>query len=74
MISYKPLFRLLLDKNMTKSELRKGVGFSPSTLSKISKNEYVALEIIDRICTYLNCNVGDVIEHLPVEDIKKHHS
>ena len=44
MISYKPLFRLLLEKDMTKTQLREAVGFSPATLAKMSKGEYVSLE------------------------------
>lgn len=61
-ISYKPLFKLLLEKDMTKTQLREAVGFSTSTLAKMSKNEYVSLEIIDNICLYLNCKIEDVVE------------
>ena len=62
MISYKPLFRLLLERDMTKTQLREAVGFSPATLAKMSKCEYVSLETIENICKYLNCRVEDVIE------------
>ena len=62
MISYKPLFRLLLERDMTKTQLREAVGFSPATLAKMSKSEYVSLETIENICKYLNCRVEDVIE------------
>ncbi len=65
MISYKPLFKLLLEKNMTKTQLRESLGFSKGTLAKMSKNEYVSLEIINNICTFLNCKIEDVIEHIP---------
>ena len=51
MISYKPLFRLLLEKNMSKTQLREAIGFSTATLAKLSKGEYVSLEILDKICT-----------------------
>lgn len=47
---------------MTKTQLRETVGFSTSTLAKMSKNEYVSLEIIDNICLFLNCKIEDVIE------------
>ena len=47
---------------MTKTQLRESVGFSTSTLAKMSKNEYVSLEIIDNICLYLNCKIEDVVE------------
>lgn len=61
-ISYKPLFKLLLEKDMTKTQLREAVGFSTSTLAKMSKNEYVSLEIVDNICLYLDCKIEDVVE------------
>lgn len=62
MISYIPLFKLLLDRNMTKTELRKGVGMSTTTLAKLSKNEYVSLSVIENICKYLDCKIEDVVE------------
>ena len=65
MISYKPLFRLLLERDMTKTQLREAVGFSPATLAKMSKGEYVSLETIENICKYLNCRVEDVIKIQP---------
>ena len=65
MISYKPLFRLLLERDMTKTQLRTEVGFSSATLAKMSKGEYVSLETIENICKYLNCRVEDVIEIQP---------
>lgn len=64
MISYKPLFRLLLEKNMSKTQLREAIGFSTATLAKLSKGEYVSLEILDKICTYMQCNIVDVIEYV----------
>lgn len=62
MISYKPLFRLLLERDMTKTQLRKAVGFSSATLAKMSKGEYISLETVENICKYLNCKIEDVIE------------
>lgn len=50
---------------MTKTQLRESVGFSSSTLAKMSKGEYVSLETIDNICQYLNCRVEEAIEILP---------
>ena len=47
---------------MTKTQLREAVGFSTSTLAKMSKNEYVSLEIIDNICLYLDCKIENVVE------------
>lgn len=65
MISYKPLFRLLLERDMTKTQLRQSVGFSSATLAKMSKNEYVSLETLDNICQFLNCKIEDIIEIQP---------
>ena len=47
---------------MTKTQLRESIGFSTSTLAKMSKNEYVSLEIIDNICLFLKCEIEDVIK------------
>ena len=55
MISYKPLFRLLLERDMTKTQLREAVSFSSATLAKMSKGEYISLETIENICKHLNC-------------------
>ena len=65
MISYKPLFRLLLEKDMTKTNLKEAIGFSSATLARLSKGEYVSLELLDKICSYLHCNIEDVVEHVP---------
>ena len=62
MISYKPLFRLLLEIDMTKTQLREAVGFSSATLAKMSKGEYISLETIESICKYLDCRIEDVID------------
>ena len=70
-ISYKPLFRLLLEKDMTRTQLRESIGFSTSTLAKMSKNEYVSLEIIDNICLHLNCNIEDVVKIEHIKNRKK---
>ena len=65
MFSYKPLLHTLIEKNMTKSQLGQMLGCSKSTLAKISKDEYVSLEILDKICTLVNCKIEDVIRHQP---------
>lgn len=65
MISYKPLFHQLIDRDMKKSQLREAVGFGTNQLSAMSKNEYIAMETIDKICKYLDCKIEDVIEYVP---------
>ncbi|WP_425533919.1 helix-turn-helix domain-containing protein [Terrisporobacter petrolearius] len=62
MITYDKLWKLLIDKKMTKTELREKVGFSTNTLAKLSKNESVTVATLEKICLYLDCNVEDIIE------------
>ena len=62
MITYDNLWKLLIDKKMTKTELREKVGFSTNTLSKLSKNESVTVATLEKICLYLDCKIEDVIE------------
>lgn len=63
--SYKPLWKLLIDKDMTKKELMEATNISKSTMDKMGRSEIVSLEIIDRICNYFECNIEDVVEHCP---------
>lgn len=65
MFSYKPLLKLLIDKNMTKTQLREQLGISMATLAKISKNEYISMKVLDDICSLLNCNIEDIVKHQP---------
>ena len=62
MFSYKPLLRLLVEKDMNKTQLREATGMSMNTLAKISKNEYVSMSTLDSICKYFRCRIEDVIE------------
>lgn len=66
--SYNPLKKLLIDKNIKLEELRKALGLSSATSSKINKNEYVSMEVLDKICNYLNCSIEDVITHIKEGD------
>lgn len=66
--NYNKLWKLLIDKGMTKTDLRIKTGMSTSTLAKMSNNENVSMEIILRICEILECNVGDIIDATKVED------
>ena len=65
MFSYKPLLKLLVDKNMTKTQLREQLGISMATLAKISKDEYISMKVLDDICSLLNCKIEDIVEHQP---------
>ncbi|MCQ2470420.1 MAG: helix-turn-helix transcriptional regulator [Clostridia bacterium] len=61
-VTFKKLWILLIEKNITKAQLRQIAGLSQSTLTKLNKNEYVSLEIITRICEALDCDIGDIVE------------
>ena len=67
MFSYKPLMRLLLEKDMSKTQFRDFVDISPSTLAKISKNKNISMDILNNICCKLDCKIEDIIEYVPDE-------
>ena len=64
-VSYNRLFKLLIDRKMRKKDFCELAGVSTSTMSKMGRDEIVSLEVIDRICQKLNCNVEDILEILP---------
>lgn len=70
--TYKPLWKLLIDKDMTKKELMQKTGISKSTVDKMWRGEIVSLDIIDRICNYFDCSIEDVVEHINQEKEAKH--
>ena len=61
--SYDPLWKILIDKKMTKEKLRTAIKVSPATIAKMGRNENVAMSVLDRICTYLDCQLDDVVEY-----------
>ena len=63
-ISYKKLWVLLIQKDISKATLRKDVGLSTGTMSKLNKGEEVALSVLIRLCDYLDCDIGDICEVL----------
>lgn len=63
MISYKPLWVTLVDRDLKKKDLIEMADISSATVAKMGKNEYVALEVIDKICAALNCEISDVVAH-----------
>lgn len=60
-LNYNRLWKLLIEKGMTKTELRTKAEMSTSTLAKMSKNEIVSMEVIVRICQVLDCDIGDIV-------------
>ena len=64
-VSYNKLWKLLIDRNIKKLELRDMVNISNNTLAKLSKNEPVALTVLEKICSTLHCNIGDIVDYVP---------
>ena len=61
-VSYKKLWKLLIDKDMKKKDLREVAGISTSSMAKLGKNENVNTEILVKICKALNCDISDIME------------
>lgn len=70
-VSYKKLFKLLIDKEMKKKQLCELTGISPSTISKMAKDDVVSMEIVARICDKLNCTFDDIVEIVLDGEISK---
>ncbi|QDY83515.1 helix-turn-helix transcriptional regulator [Paenibacillus polymyxa] len=64
MISYKPFQKLLIDREIKKQDLLRMTGISSATMAKLNTNEYVSLEVIDKLCAALGCQPGDLLEHV----------
>lgn len=64
-ISYKKLFKLLIDRNLKKKDLQRATGLSASSITKLAKDENVSMDVIDRVCTALCVDVGDIVEIVP---------
>ncbi len=60
--SYNKLWKLLIDKNMMKKDLIAKTGITSSTIAKMGKNKAVSMEVLGKICTALDCNIGDIVD------------
>lgn len=60
-ISYNNLLKLLIDRGMTKTDLRIKAGLTTSAIAQLGKNEYVSLKVIEKICDALDCDISDVV-------------
>lgn len=61
-ISYKKLWVMLIERDITRVQLRKDLNLATGTMTKLNKGEEVALSVLLRICAYLNCDIGDICE------------
>jgi DNA-binding Xre family transcriptional regulator len=64
-ISYKKLWKLLIDKDMTAVDLRQATGIAPNTMTKLRRDEEVSMTVLVKICTVLNANIGDIMDLVP---------
>ena len=67
-VSYKKLWKLLIDKDMKKKDLLATAGISWATVTKLSKGETVSMEVLMKICKALDCNIGDIMDLIPEEE------
>ena len=67
-VSYKKLWKLLIDKDIKKKDLSAMAGVSPATITKMGKNGHVTTEVLLKICTALHCQPGDLMEHIPDQE------
>ena len=66
--NYNKLWKLLIDKNMNKTEFRNKLKIGPNTLSKMSKGEPVSMDVLEKICAEFACDISDIVEYSP--DVK----
>ena len=64
-ISYNKLWKLLVDRKMSKGDLRKAAGIAPNTMTRLRRDEEVTLTVLHKICSTLEVNIGDIMEFLP---------
>lgn len=69
-ISYNKLWKLLIDKKMSKADLRKAAGIAPNTMTRLRRDEEVTLAVLNKICSALNVDIGDIMEFMPEINLK----
>lgn len=66
-VSYNKLWKLLVDKKMSKADLRRAAGLAPNTMTKLRRDEPVAMIVLEKICSAINVDFGDIIQYIPGE-------
>ncbi|EON73965.1 helix-turn-helix domain-containing protein [Lysinibacillus sphaericus] len=61
---YKPFFKTLIDKEVTREQIKKDLQLSPATMAKLAKGENISMSVVDKLCDYLKCEVEDIISHV----------
>ncbi len=67
-VSYKKLWKILIDKDMKKKDLQAAAGISWASVTKLSKNETVSMDVLMKVCKVLECNIGDIVDLIPMEE------
>lgn len=70
-VSYKKLFHMMIEKEMTNAELQQKAGFSANIITRLKRNGYISLESIENICRVMDCGVDDILEFVPNENDRK---
>lgn len=70
-VSYNGLWKMLIDKNMYKKDLAAKLGLSSATMAKMSKGENVSMEVLQKICDFMDCNIGDIVSFEKIADEEK---
>lgn len=68
-ISYNKLWKLLIDKKMSKADLRRAAGIAPNTMTKLNRDEEVSMAVLVKICTALDANIGDIMDLMPDHEV-----
>lgn len=68
-ISYKKLWKLLIDKDMKKKDLQSSAGISWASVTKLSKGEAVSMDVLIKVCKAMNCDIGDIVELIPKDNL-----
>ena len=67
-VSYKKLWKVLMDKDMKKKDLQAAAGINWASVTKLSKGENVSMEVLMKVCKALNCDIGGIMEFIPTEE------
>ena len=70
-VSYKKLFHMMIEKEMTNAELQQKAGFSANIITRLKRNGYISLESIENICRVMDCGVDDILKFVPYENERK---
>ena len=67
-VTYKKLFHMLIDRNMSPAQLQKEAGYSANISTRLRKDIYISLESVEKICNVLNCKVDDIVEFISTKE------